>query len=190
MMKRTKRIGLSLLLFAGVLSAQEPMSVKKWSLQECIDYAKEHNLEVRMQQINVQHQEVTLSTAKSKRLPDLSASASQGWNFGRSPSGYDNTYKNQNARSTSWSLSTNVPVFTGFRITNEVAAAKLNLQAITAELEKVKENMEISITSAYLQVLYQKELLGVSNEQLALSREQLERIRSMHAAGRASEAQV
>ncbi|WP_303183988.1 TolC family protein [Tannerella sp.] len=190
MMKRTIRIRLSLLLFAGVLSAQEPVSVKKWSLQECIDYAKEHNLEVRMQQINVQQQEVTLSTARSKRLPDLSASASQGWNFGRSPSGYDNTYKNQNARSTNWSLSTNVPVFTGFRITNEVAAAKLNLQAVAAELEKVKENMEISITSAYLQVLYQKELLGVSNEQLALSREQLERIRSMHAAGRASEAQI
>lgn len=188
MMKRTIRIGLSAFLLAGMLSAQE--QEKKWSLQECIDYAKEHNLEVRMQQINVQQQEVTLSTAKSKRLPDLSASASQGWNFGRSPSGYDNTYKNQNARSTSWSLSTNVPVFTGFRITNEVAVAKLNLQAVAAELEKVKENMEISITSAYLQVLYQKELLGVSNEQLALSREQLERIRSMHAAGRASEAQI
>ena len=50
--------------------------------------------------------------------------------------------------------------------------------------------MEITVTSAYLQVLYQKELLGVSNEQLALSREQLERIRSMHAAGRASETQI
>ena len=78
----------------------------------------------------------------------------------------------------------------GFRITNEEAVARLNLQAIAAELEKVKENMEITVTSAYLQVLYQKELLGVSNEQLALSREQLERIRSMHAAGRASEAQI
>lgn len=74
MMKRTIRIGLSAFLLAGMLSAQE--QEKKWSLQECIDYAKEHNLEVRMQQINVQQQEVTLSTAKSKRLPDLSASAS------------------------------------------------------------------------------------------------------------------
>lgn len=190
MMKRTKMIGLSLLLFAGMLPAQEHANVKKWSLQECIDYAKEHNLEVRMQQMNVQQQEVTLSTVRSKRLPDLSASASQGWNFGRSPSGYDNTYKDQNSRSTNWSLSASVPVFTGFRITNEEAVARLNLQAIAAELEKVKENMEITVTSAYLQVLYQKELLGVSNEQLALSREQLERIRSMHAAGRASEAQI
>ena len=75
MMKRTKMIGLSLLLFAGMLPAQEHANVKKWSLQECIDYAKEHNLEVRMQQMNVQQQEVTLSTVRSKRLPDLSASA-------------------------------------------------------------------------------------------------------------------
>ena len=59
MMKRTKMIGLSLLLFAGMLPAQEHANVKKRSLQECIDYAKEHNLEVRMQQMNVQQQEVT-----------------------------------------------------------------------------------------------------------------------------------
>ncbi len=188
MKKRISVIGVLILLFANGLSAQN--KIKKWTLQECIDYAKEHNLDVRMQQTGIQLQEVTLSTAKNKRLPNLSADASQSLTFGRSASGYDNTYQNKNAHSASWSLSTNVPIFTGFRLTNEVAAAKLDLQAVAAELEKTKENMEIAITSAFLQVLYQKELLGVSNEQLALSREQLERIKNMHASGRASEAQI
>jgi outer membrane protein len=75
-------------------------------------------------------------------------------------------------------------------ISNEIAATQLDLLAITADLEKAKENMEINITTMYLQVLYSKEILGIANNQVALSREQLERIKSLYENGRASEAQI
>jgi outer membrane protein len=180
----------ALFLSANMQAEMPDKDVKAWSLQECIDYANEHSLDIKMRQVGIRQQEVALNTAWNKRLPDLSANASQSFSFGRSASGYDNTYQDRNSRSTQWSVSTSIPIFTGFQIPNEIAAAKLDMQAVAAELEKTKEDMEITITSSYLQVLYYKEMLNIAGKQADLSREQLERIQKMHDNGRASEAQI
>ena len=180
----------ALLLATALTASAQDTTATRWSLQRCIEHAKANNLEVRMRQIDVDRQELTLHTARSKRLPSLSAGASQQWSFGRSASAADNTYQVQTTSSTAWSLSSDVPLFTGFEIPNEIAAARLDLMALAADLQKTRENMEITVTSAYLQVLFDKELLGVAENKLALSRTQLDRTRKMHDAGRASEAQI
>ena len=180
-------MGWSILLLSLQLQAQQ---AKIWSLQECIDYANEHNLEIQMRQININKQEVALNTAQNRRLPNLSAGASQSFSFGRSASAYDNTYQDRNSSSTQWSASSSLPLFTGFMITNEIAANRLDLQAVAAELEKVKQDMEINITSMYLQILYSKEILGITKIQIELSREQLDRTKKLFESGYASEAQI
>ena len=180
----------ALLLLATLTATAQDTTATRWSLQRCIEHAKANNLEVRMRQVEVDRQEVTLNTARGKRLPGLSAGASQRWSFGRSASAADNTYQVQTTAATSWSLSTDVPLFTGFEIPNEIAAARLDLMALAADLQKTRDNMEITVTSAYLQVLFDKELLGVAENKLALSRAQLDRTRKMRDAGRASEAQI
>lgn len=188
-MKRMLTLISALLATALTVSAQDTTATR-WSLQRCIEHAKANNIEVRMRQVEVDRQELTLHAARSKRLPSLSAGASQQWSFGRSASAADNTYQVQTTSSTSWSLSSDVPLFTGFEIPNEIAAARLDLMALAADLQKTRENMEITVTSAYLQVLFDKELLSVAGSKLALSRTQLDRTRKMHDAGRASEAQI
>lgn len=180
----------ALLLLVILTASAQDTTATRWSLQRCIEHAKANNLEVRMRQVEVDRQEVTLNTARGKRLPNLSAGASQRWSFGRSASAADNTYQVQTTAATSWSLSTDVPLFTGFEIPNEIAAARLDLMALAADLQKTRDNMEITVTSAYLQVLFDKELLGVAENKLALSRAQLDRTRKMRDAGRASEAQI
>lgn len=197
-MKRTTLFFAFSILLTANSRSQETLSipthptgdVKIWSLQECIDYAHAHNLEIQMQQVNIEKQEVSLNTSRNKRLPNLSAGASQSFSFGRSASGYDNTYQDRNSSSTQWSASTSVPIFTGFQINNEIAASQLDLQAITAELEKAREDMEINITTFYLQILYYKEIHAIAEQQVALSREQLERTQKLYENGRASEAQI
>ena len=181
--------GCVVLLFSLSIQAQQPEK-KVWSLQECIDYANENNLEIQMRRVDIDKQEITLNTSKNKRLPNLMARADQSLSFGRSASGYDNTYQDRNSNSVQWSASASVPIFTGFMINNEIEASKLDLLAISAELEKAMENMEINITSMYLQVLYYKEMLDIADKQTELSREQLDRTKRMHENGRASEAQI
>ena len=183
--------GCVILLFAfATVAQQSERSANKWTLQACIDYAHAHNLEIQMRQVNIDKQEVVSNTAQNRRLPNLTAGASQSFSFGRTASGFDNTYQNQNTSATQWSASTSIPIFTGFSIRNEIAATQLELLTITAELENAKENLEMNITSMYLQILYYKEMLGIANRQAELSREQLERTKLLFESERASEAQI
>ncbi|MDR2384821.1 MAG: TolC family protein [Tannerella sp.] len=186
-MKRINILLLAILLSGIYIQAQNN---KVWSLKECIDYAGENNLDIKMREVNVDIQKIALNTSENQRLPNLSGSASHSYSFGRSASGYDNTYQDRNSHSTNWSFSTNIPIFTGFRISNEIAASKLDLQAVAAELDKAHEDMEINITSSYLQILYYKELLNIAGRQVDLTAQQLDRIKKMHETGRASEAQI
>ena len=88
------------------------------------------------------------------------------------------------------SVSTNVPLFTGFEIPNRYALAKLDLKAAMADLEKAKEDISVNIASAYLKVLFNKELHRVALGQLELSKEQYARISRLAELGKASPAEV
>lgn len=104
------------------------------TLAQCIDYAVSHNVNVKRYANNVEQQKVQLSTARNSRLPDLTAGASQSFNFGRGLNS-ENAYVNRNTQSTGFNLQTSVPLLTGVRIPNEIAMSRLNLQAATADLE-------------------------------------------------------
>lgn len=181
---KAKLIILSLLIATGA-EAQE-----KWSLRQCIDYAIEHNIEVKQQEVSRDEQKVELNTAKYSRLPSLNGSVSQSFGFGRTTSPIDNSYINMNTTGTSFGLNTDIPLFTGLQIPNNIALAKLNLKAATEDLNKAKEDISIQVTSAFLQVLFNEELCKVAVQQVGLSKEQYNRMQRMNEVGKASTAEL
>ncbi len=174
-----------LLLFSGGTFAQQ-----NWTLRDCIDYAIKHSLQIQKQEITTEQQKVDLNSAKNKRLPDLNGSVSQSFSFGRAASPKDNSYVDSNSSNSSFGLSTTVPIFTGFQIPNNIELSKLNLKAATEDLKKAKEDISINVTSAFLQVLFNEELCKVAQEQIKLSKEQLDRMARMEEVGKASTSQV
>ena len=174
-----------LLLSGGALRAQDG----PWSLSDCIAYALDHNLTVKQGELTVEQREVELSTAKGRRLPAFSASASENLSFGRGLTA-DNTYSNSNTTSTSFSLGGDLPIFQGFDITNGIKLGKLNLAAATADLEKARDDIRVAVAQAYVQILYNQELLRVAREQSAHDAQLLEQIRERLSAGKVSAAEV
>ncbi|MCR4613757.1 MAG: TolC family protein [Bacteroidaceae bacterium] len=160
-----------------------------WSLRQCIEHALEHNISVKQQAMAVENSKVSLSTALNSRLPSLNASASQSFNFGRGQT-IDGTYVNRNTQNTGFNLGTDIPLFTGFQIPNNIAARRLDHQAALADLQRARENVALQITGSYLDVLYQKELVGVQEQQVKLSQVQLDRIEKLFRNGKQSEADV
>ena len=160
-----------------------------WSLSDCINYALEHNLSVQQGELTVEQREVELNTAQNRRLPTVSASASENLSFGRGLTA-DNTYSNSNTTSTSFSLGGNVPVFQGFQITNGIKLSELNLAAATADLEKARDDIRVAVAQAYVQILYNQELLRVAREQAAHDEELLEQIKARLDVGKVSAAEV
>ena len=160
-----------------------------WSLKDCIDYALEHNLTVKQSGLTVEQREVEVSTAVGRRLPSLGASASESVSFGRGLTA-DNTYTNSNTSNTSFNLGTDVTLFQGFDITNGIKLSKLNLAAATAELEKARDDIRVAVAQAYVQILYNQEILRVAKEQTAHDAELLEQVRERLSAGKVSAAEV
>ncbi|MCR5351505.1 MAG: TolC family protein [Bacteroidales bacterium] len=160
-----------------------------WSLSDCIEYALAHNLSVQQSTLAVEQREVEVNSAQARRLPSLSASASESLSFGRGLTA-DNTYSNSNTTSTSFNLGTDVPIFQGFDITNGIKLSKLNLAAATAELEKARDDIRVAVAQAYVQILYNQELLRVAREQAAHDAELLAQVRERRQAGKVSDAEV
>lgn len=162
---------------------------KAFSLQECIDYALDHSLTIKKQLDNVKQQEISLNTSKSQRLPGVSGSASENFSFGRALT-IDNTYANKNTQSTSFSLSADVPIYTGGQISNDIKIKKLGLQAALTDLDKAREDITLNIISSYLETVYQKDLVTVSERQVELSKAQVQRMQRLFENGKASEAEL
>ena len=184
-MRRLTLISSLLMLFSASAAAQQ----SPWSLKACIDYALDHNLSVKQSQLTVEQREVDLNTAKSRRLPGVSAGASENLSFGRGLTA-DNTYSNSNTTSTSFSLGADIPVFQGFDITNGIKLGKLNLEAATADLEKARDDIRVAVAQAYVQILYNQEILQVAKEQSAHDAELLEQVKDRLNAGKVSAADV
>ena len=172
-----------LLMPASVLAQQQ------WSLRQCIDYAVEHNIQVKQQEVSRMQRELDVNTAKNSRLPDLSASASESFSFGRGLTA-QNTYSNTNTSSTSFNLSSSVPLFTGYRIPRTLEMQKLNLEAATADLEKAKNDIRMQVAQAYVQILYNMELCDVANRQIEIDSMHVHRLTEMMKNGKASGTEV
>ena len=160
-----------------------------WTLRQCCDYAVEHNIAIRQQANQRDQQALQLQTAKSSRLPDLSASVGENFSFGRGLTA-DNTYSNTNTSSTNFSVGTSVPLFTGFQIPNQIKLNQLNLEAATAELEKAKNDICVQVAQAYVQILYDMEIADVAQRQIAIDSAQVARLQALLDVGRTSEAEL
>ena len=186
------------LLVCGLMFSSASAQQKAWSLRKCIDYAIEHNVNIKQTANTAEQSAVEVNTARWARLPNLNAQAGQNWNWGRSQTAvkdettgdYTTVYVNTASHGTNFSLGTSVPLFTGMQIPNQYALSKLNLKAALADLEKAKEDIAIQIASSYLQVLYKQETHQVAVSQTELSRQQLNRIEQLYLKGKASRAEV
>ena len=178
-----KRIILYLpaLLICWSVQAQSP--AKKWTLEECITYAIEHNIDLKQKEQDQESRKVDLSTSKNSWLPSLNANLGQNFDFGRSPS-KTGVIVDQNSANSSFYLQTSMPIFDGFKIPNDIKARKLDLLAATENLYKAKEDLAINVASYFVEALYNKELLTVAELQAALSTEQVTRTESLVNAGK------
>ena len=168
-------------------TTQEPVRV--WSLEKCINYAIEQNLSIKQLQLQKENASIQVQTSQMSRLPDLNASVGQNWSFGRAQTA-SGLYESQTLSNAGMNLSSSTPLFTGFRINNEIAKSKLDLEAAIQQLERTKEDLALNVASLYLQVLFNKEILKISEEQLALSQMQVQRTKTLVEVGKVPNSQL
>lgn len=172
-------------LLAMLLPQSVQAQPRQWTLRECEDYAVAHNITVKQREVAREKQTYTLSTALNSRLPDLTGTVNQNFNFGRGLT-EDNIYENQNTTSTNFQLNSSVPLFTGFQIPENIKLGRLNLEALTEDLEKAKNDIRMQVAQAYVQILYDEEITAVAQRQIAIDSMQVVRLKAFVENGKAS----
>ncbi|MDR1653140.1 MAG: TolC family protein [Prevotellaceae bacterium] len=162
---------------------------KLWTLEECIAHAVSHNISVKQMEIAQRAAKTDLTSAKMAFLPDLNASAGQNWNFGRTQM-QSGLYENQAQSNTTFSVGSSAPIFAGFRLVHAAAKAKLSLQAAALNLQKAKNDVELQVTSLFLQALFQKEILKIAQERFATTKQQTEKTKILVENGKIAYSQL
>ncbi len=173
-----------LLLFIFLLGffINTSAQTKKWSLEECVNYALTNNISIKQAELTTDLRKEDIITAKGNRLPILSSSASESFSFGSS---IDNENKrvSQNINSTNFGISSSVTLFNGFRNLNTLKQAEIGRDASNYDLEKMKNDISLNVVNYYLAILFNKESIKVAQEQLQISKLQLNRTQQLVTAG-------
>ena len=156
---------------------------KQYTLQECINIALENNRNIKQQVLNTQQKEIAYNQARSNLLPNLNTSAGQNFIFGRSI-GLDNVYQNTNSSQTSFNIGGNVTLFDGLKMKYNIDARKAEMYISEADLEKIQDDIVMSISTAFLQVLMNKELLQIANDQIELTQINIVRLNELVNSGK------
>lgn len=170
------------ILFASFVSISM-FSQEKWSLERCIEYAQENNLQIKLQELNTRMNKNYLLQSKASILPSLNAGSSQSFTYGRSIDFFTNLPVDDNNQAFSYQVTSQFNIFSGFQTINTIKQNSLILKASEKDLEKMQNDISLNIAAAYLQILFAIEQLNIAQSQAEISGLQVERTKALVDAG-------
>lgn len=136
-------------------------SQKKWTLQQSIDYAMEHNLQIISNKYNQKIEEYNLQIAKNEHLPTINANMSNYLRFGQTQGFQGSIGRNDNFNN-DVNISANILLYNGGRLEKQVEKKQYDIEISKHNSEITKNNISLQIIQQYLSVLLNKEILKVN----------------------------
>ena len=169
------------LLFGLGLSAQA--QTKQWTLEECVRYALDHNITIKLSELDVKNAEIDKRGALGSYLPSVNGNASHSWNIGLNQDVTTGVLRNQTTQYSSVGLNAGVDIYKGLQNQNAYRRAKLSIVASQYQLLKMQEDISLNVANAFLEILAFKENVKVRKEQLLIDEKRLKRSEEMVNAG-------
>ncbi|MGZ3863334.1 MAG: TolC family protein [Bacteroidia bacterium] len=154
-----------------------------WSLQKCIDHALKNNLALKQSELTTEMNKVNLTQSKANILPSLNAGANHTYNIGRTIDRYTNTFANSTVLSENFYAQAQLTLWSGMTQYNNIKKNQYTYLAGVETLEQQKNDLALNVATAFLQVIYNTELLKVAEQQVNISKLQLERTQKLADAG-------
>jgi outer membrane protein len=158
-------------LFVAAFNANAQQAGNVFTLQQCLDTAIKHNLQVKQSYITAETNRISYVQAKDNLFPTVSGNVSRELTTGRTINPVTNTYINQSVTSDNYNLQSSVVLFNGLAYQNAVKQASLAYQSGQMNYQAAKDLVTVNVITNYLQVLDQEEILEQSKSQLAVAKE-------------------
>ena len=163
---------------SAALAAPAAAATGPWSLQRAVDYALEHNLNVRLSELQAQSNAQVLRQSKAALLPTANLNGTQAWNFGTSVNPLTYEFQSQTVRSNNFSAVSQLILFQGFQLRNTIKRNDLDYQASIADIEKARNDLSLNVAGQFLQLVLAQELVRanqtrVDNDQAQITRSKI-----------------
>lgn len=173
-MKRLLPILLCSLLLSGLRNATAQEASKTWTLQECLDYAYQNNIQVRQSRNNQLSGIEDTKQAKAALFPSLVASTTQSYTNYPSSEVTDN-----NSYTGTYGITAGMTIFEGGKLRTEVKRQKVQNQMDTLSVEESVNDIRIAIVQAYMQCLYAADAVRINRSTAEASKAQRDRAEEM-----------
>ena len=177
-MKRLLPILLCSLLLSGLRNATAQEASKTWTLQECLDYAYQNNIQVRQSRNNQLSGIEDTKQAKAALFPSLVASTTQSYTNYPSSEVTDN-----NSYTGTYGITAGMTIFEGGKLRTEVKRQKVQNQMDALSVEESVNDIRIAIVQAYMQCLYAADAVRINRSTAEASKAQRDRAEEMLRAG-------
>lgn len=157
------------------------------SLQQCIDYAWGNHPQIKLLEKGNAISSEQLEQLKAAVQPNLYFNASQNLNMGRSIDPFTYQFTNENIFSNNFSINSSINLFSGFKYKYSREQQQLQIEANNENIQKIKNDIALSIANQYLQVLLLKEQITAIDSQLTLTQAQVKREETLLSSGKSNQ---
>jgi outer membrane protein len=174
-----KKKAILLLSVATMLSAS---AQQQWSYKDCVDYARDHNISLQQSRLAGESSQYSLEAARAQWAPSLNFSTTQG--YVNTPFAKDGV--NKNAYSSNYGLNAGWTVWDGGSRENTIKRSELQTNIAELTTNDLFRSLETDILSLYINILYAKEAITISEDAVEVSKEQMDRAETLMNSGRLS----
>ena len=165
-------------------------SAQTWTMQQCMQYAVEHNHEVKQAALELDNYKAQKTKAIGSFLPAVDAGIGVQYNFGRAIDPETNGYTDVSTFYNGYQLSASLPVFDGFSRLHALRAAKASELMGRASLRQHQDQTALNVLQAYANVAYYEGLVKMAEEKVQETALLLKQTRLLEEVGRKSAADV
>lgn len=179
-----------LILFSPVISTaqqNDAAAEEIWDWQKCIDYALQNNLQLKQSDIGIASGEATLKQNKLNYSPSINASSNYNLSVGNNYNFFTAEYNKAVVHYQDYGLNISQPIFDGLVAANNIKKGKLDIQALQFDKETLKNNIELQVLTAFLNIMNANEQYTQTINQKKSTQEQYDRISALIEAGAAAE---
>jgi len=158
------------------------LAQQTWTLQDCIDYAVEHNLPIKQQEIKAAIKVLDQEMALRERLPSVNGYANGYTTFGSSQDVFGTIRRNDNLNS-NMGINAELTLYQYNYFRNQAKKAASEAEQERIEKEILKRNLTVQLMEAYLQTLLAQALLVSQDSAMQFSKQLLDKAEKSTAVG-------
>lgn len=171
-----------LLLLTGIATAQDNAQLPaKWTLEDCINYAKENNIQINTLKLSSDAAKLDWQQSKNNRLPNVNGTISQSLVNSNNADPVIGGFQTQANFSSNYGINSSMTIYNGGYLNNDIRSKSLSLESANLTVQETTNNITLSITQAFLNILlakenitYLKQVLSTSDAQLKQSQQRFD----------------